>query len=84
MPKYNGWANYATWRVFLEYFDGLEYEYRRADAEAARACVEGYIEDQSTGWAQSLALAFVSEVDWEEIAEALASGAEDEAEAENV
>jgi len=24
--KYNGWTNYATWRVNLEVFDGLELE----------------------------------------------------------
>lgn len=22
--KYNGWANYATWRVHLEFFDGMD------------------------------------------------------------
>ena len=21
--KYNGWSNYATWRVALEFFDGV-------------------------------------------------------------
>lgn len=27
--KYNGWTNYATWRVNLEFFDGLDaYELR--------------------------------------------------------
>jgi hypothetical protein len=24
--KYNGWTNYATWRINLEVFDGLELE----------------------------------------------------------
>jgi len=23
MSDYNGWANYATWRINLEYFDGV-------------------------------------------------------------
>lgn len=27
MEKYNGWTNYATWRVNLEVCDGLEPEY---------------------------------------------------------
>lgn len=24
MMKYNGWTNYATWRVNLEMFDGMQ------------------------------------------------------------
>lgn len=24
--KYNGWANYPTWRVNLEFFDGLDWD----------------------------------------------------------
>ncbi len=24
MEKYNGWSNYYTWRVALEFFDGLD------------------------------------------------------------
>ena len=31
---YNGWANYATWRINLEIFDGMEHE------------LDDYIEDK--------------------------------------
>ena len=34
---YNGWTNYATWRVHLEIFDSLPLE-DFSDADDARAC----------------------------------------------
>ena len=72
METYNGWTNYPTWRVYLEYFDGSEDVFRGLDAAAVREEVESYIAETSEGWAQSLALSFVSDVDWYEIAEHLA------------
>jgi len=71
---YNGWTNYATWRVNLEMFDGM----RREDicesdelATIAAACkelAEGAIEETSDGLARDYALAFMSDVNWREIA----------------
>ena len=62
---YNGWTNYATWRVNLEFFDGSEQSWT---PEEAREYVEEMIEGQAVGEALSYALAFLSDVNWFEIA----------------
>ena len=77
MSKYNGWTNYATWRVNLEMFDGMLV----TDICTSRVPVvselkddlkefaEHLIEQSSTeGLARDYALAFLSDVDWWEIA----------------
>jgi hypothetical protein len=74
---YNGWTNYATWRVNLEMFDGLnpfedgaEYEVPElADyfKELAIQLVEEDCSDKG-GFALDYALAFLDEVNWFEIA----------------
>ena len=73
---YNGWTNYATWRVNLELFD----DFRVVDKELMddtyvlskylRETAEVYIKDSSTedGLARDYALAFLSDVNWYEIA----------------
>ena len=73
---YNGWTNYATWRVNLELFD----DFRVMDKELMddtyvlskylRETAEVYIEDSSTedGLARDYAFAFLSDVNWYEIA----------------
>jgi len=66
--KYNGWTNYATWRVNLEFFDDGAGEYYQ-DAQACRDYVESVIEEQANGIALDYALAFLSDVNWHEIAE---------------
>jgi hypothetical protein len=66
MSNYNGWTNYATWRVNLEMFDGYE---STLSADTAREIVEEYIEGSSVeGLARDYALAFISDVNWHEIA----------------
>jgi len=83
--SYNGWRNYATWRVRLEIFDGLDlsdwgwhklepYELGRE----MREYVEQLLEEESGRPGQpgvplclSYALAFLSDVDWREIAESM-------------
>lgn len=62
---YNGWTNYATWRVNLEFFDGVD---EALDADDCRELVEQYIEDSAEGLAKDWALAFVIDVNWQEIA----------------
>ena len=65
--KYNGWTNYATWRVNLEMFDGSEDYWT---AESARELVEEIIYSSTPeGVARDYALAFLSDVNWHEIAE---------------
>ena len=68
---YNGWTNYATWRVNLEIFDGMQpedYEWLRKWS-ACKDYAEQIIEDTSSeGLARDYALAFLNEVNWFEIA----------------
>lgn len=65
---YNGWTNYATWRVNLEFCDDGAMEYY-TDADSIKDYVVSYIEESSEGIARSYALAFLDEVNWHEIAE---------------
>ena len=79
---YNGWANYATWRVNLEIFDGMDFrdvfgnneEGAWAIAQECKNYVENYIYGAGGGngnIAVDYALAFISDVNWYEIAEHL-------------
>ncbi len=67
---YNGWTNYATWRVALECFDGMD-SCKGMDAETCEDMVVENIYRQSEGLANDYAMAFLSEVNWHEIAEHL-------------
>ena len=74
MP-YNGWTNYETWRVNLEMFDGLAQTEVRPGIDAYqlgqefREYAEEVIEqDSEPGFARDYALAFLSDVNWREIA----------------
>ena len=78
---YNGWTNYATWRVNLEMFDSLTpadfwggfgdpdleevYEFSKALKDYAEEII---CEQSQQGIAQDYALAFISDVDWYSIA----------------
>ena len=75
---YNGWTNYATWKVNLEVFDGLNPHDIAGDAcgepyelgKALQAYAEDFIfVDCPEGLARDYALAFLSDVNWIEIAE---------------
>lgn len=76
---YNGWTNYATWRVNLEIFDGLnpvDYGWAIDDEYTMAQQVREYAEEiidmtASEGLARDYALAFLSDVDWQSIAEHL-------------
>lgn len=85
--KHNGWTNYATWRVNLEMFDGWSlgdvWGYDDADpaevniselSETLKEYVEELLDEQSPsdGIANAWAYAFISDVNWYEIAEHLA------------
>ena len=78
--KYNGWTNYATWRVNLEIFDGQDWvDVHSGDlndtysvSNSLKEYVEQHIEDTTEdGLARSYALAFINDVNWYEIAEHL-------------
>ena len=63
---YNGWTNYATWRINLELFDGSEGPW---DHHSAKEFAEEIIYSTTTeGVARDYALAFIADVDWYEIA----------------
>lgn len=71
--KHNGWTNYATWRVNLEIFDGYDNDDNElVTADELKDHAETLIEDESNGgMALDYALAFVAEVNWQEIAESI-------------
>jgi len=76
MTTYNGWTNYATWRINLEIFDEIPLEDFSVDKDnvydlslAMKERAEYYVECSSEqGLARDYALAFLSDVDWYEIA----------------
>lgn len=73
--KYNGWTNYATWRVNLEMFDGqpVEVLHEITDpwglGQYCRELALEYMAEQASGLALDYAEAFLSEVNWTEIAQ---------------
>jgi hypothetical protein len=70
--KYNGWTNYATWRVNLEMFDGYDPDGSPVSADMLKDIAEELIGMeclQESGLAYSYAMAFLDEVNWYEIAE---------------
>ena len=80
MEKYNGWTNYATWRVNLEIFDGMDLYYFQSvdmkDLYNLTKMVEEYAIDliecsSESGLARDYALCFLQEVNWKEITQAL-------------
>ena len=76
MKTYNGWTNYATWSINLEMLDG--YEHTQSDAYDLSNEIQEYVVsyiDETTpdGLAKDYALAFISEVNWYEIAQHLIS-----------
>ena len=68
--KHNGWANYATWRVNLEIFDGMEFE-ERVSADFLQELAEEiiFVNGNSTDLCENYAQAFLNEVNYHEIAE---------------
>lgn len=85
---YNGWTNYATWRVNLEVFDGLNIaddfdgvvpslaEVAQWAKDYAHEVVHNSIDDSCGYIVEGWALAFLSDVDWLLIARHLIENAE--------
>jgi hypothetical protein len=72
--EYNGWTNYATWRVNLEMFDGADYASDNdLDAydlgQMLRGVAEDLLSEQGSEMVLDYALAFISDVNWREIAQ---------------
>lgn len=83
MTTYNGWTNYATWRIGLEIFSEgnmAEFCYDAGmdvddiDAEWAEEWVEELLfsDRETDGLVESYARAFISQVNWYEIASHIA------------
>lgn len=74
---YNGWTNYATWRVNLEIFDGMDIDdmgWRGMDRWALGETFEQYAKEvieqtAPEGLARDYAMAFIDDVNWYEIAD---------------
>tara|TARA_R100001244_G_scaffold14788_2_gene16392 strand:- start:3852 stop:4106 length:255 start_codon:yes stop_codon:yes gene_type:complete len=74
--KHNGWTNYATWRIHLELFDGVEYDQPMepntlkdmAEEIVTEECIGGKCPDPNH-LAVSYAMAFMNDVNWFEIAQ---------------
>ena len=71
---YNGWKNYETWRIALEFFDGFEVEENQFTnaselADYMQSIVEETIDQNGQSIATDYAHAFVSAVNFYEIAE---------------
>jgi NTP pyrophosphatase (non-canonical NTP hydrolase) len=82
---YNGWTNYATWRVNLEIFDGMEpddFGFSRNDeftltevyelADAMQNYADELIDQSPDGLTKGFARAFLADVSWREIAQHMA------------
>lgn len=76
---HQGWSNYETWRVRLEFFDGIDFTEDKGlyntiydFSEALKSRVEDYMSDSTDdtlviGWAN----AFVANVNFREIAQSI-------------
>lgn len=76
--NYNGWTNYATWRIALEWFDGFNPSDNGYSEDISELPVQlkDYVyevldETCEDNLCKNYALAFISNVNWYEIAEHL-------------
>ena len=73
--KYNGWTNYATWRINLEIIDGIEIETKTCAATIKEIIDDVVFSQFDLGSGSRLvyeyARAFVSEVNFYEIAQSI-------------
>lgn len=86
--RYNGWTNYATWRVNLEIFDGIDSDYFRSEVRTGdvydlskrlQEFAENVIDDSGEGLAVDYARAFLAEVNFYEIAQHMIDAAQADA-----
>lgn len=90
--KYNGWTNYATWRVNIEMFDGVTLEdlntvetepydlkdYLEEYAEEMIFSGVRFDERRPSNLMEDYARAFLSDVNWYEIAEHIIENSKEE------
>ena len=71
--KHNGWTNYATWRINLELVWDMQFD-EPTTAEQVSEIVESILFDNqevSSGYVESYARAFLAQVNYHEIADAI-------------
>jgi|TARA_B110000483_G_scaffold112178_1_gene136322 hypothetical protein len=73
--KYNGWTNYATWRINLEIIDGIEFEVKTC-AATIQEIVEDVVFSQyelgnGSHLVEDYARSFISQVNFYKIAESI-------------
>jgi len=76
---YNGWANYETWRVNLEIFDGVAWLDQFDDgmevyeaADSLKEYATEILENEGTkGLTFDYAMAFLDAVNWRQIAQSM-------------
>lgn len=74
---YNGWTNYATWRIALEWFDDFNPDKHEKEPSELAGVLQSYVEQtlEDTSVQSQIvldyALAFTSDVNWYEIAQHL-------------
>lgn len=78
---YNGWSNYATWRINLELVNGYDWSELEDNftdtydvSEFIKDMVHTYLDNEAhedTTKVYDYAMAFISDVNWYEIAESV-------------
>ncbi len=82
MSTYNGWTNYATWRVNLEFFEGYDPDGQAVTADELKSIVYDQIDETSSGFAHDMAAEFIAGVNWDQIAEHINDETEEEIDGE--
>jgi hypothetical protein len=65
---FNGWSNYATWRINLEMFDGADFNFRVTPEFLIEEAHESLSQGVDNPMTLSYALRFLDDVNWHEIA----------------
>ena len=86
--SYNGWTNYATWRVNLEILGDMDwYETEHVDVDYLQELVENIVFDNyaqpKNGLMEDYARAFLNEVNYHEILEHILDEKEIQKQTEN-
>jgi hypothetical protein len=69
--KYNGWTNYATWRVALEIFDETPEDWEEITADDCKDYAEMILDNGSSEGFALVQVVFLQDVNWQEIADHL-------------
>jgi hypothetical protein len=75
--SFNGWSNFQTWKIHLEIFNGRQLTPDQIEggvyklSESLREHVEKLLHHQADGLALDLAIRYIKDVDFDEIAAAL-------------